>query len=144
MPQKNLDPRAAKKLLDGAEGWVYLDVRTEEEFRAGHATGAWNVPVIVRDTAGRMLPNAEFVAVVKKNFPPTSRLVVGCASGVRSLRACDLLAAAGFSELVNLSSGFQGRIDDHGALEAGWQECGLPCESASLPERTYATLRAKK
>ena len=143
MPQKNLDPRAAKKLLDGAEGWIYLDVRTEQEFSAGHATGAWNVPVIVRDPAGRMLPNAEFVAVVKKNFPPTSRLVVGCASGVRSLRACDLLAAAGFSELVNLSSGFQGRIDDQGALEAGWQECGLPSEVAGPPERTYATLRAK-
>jgi rhodanese-related sulfurtransferase len=144
MPTKNLDPRAAKKLLDGAEGWAYLDVRTEQEFRAAHATGAWNVPVFVRDPAGRMLPNAEFVSVVKKSFPPTSRFVVGCASGVRSLRACDLLAAAGFSELVNLSSGFQGRIDDSGALEPGWQECGLPCEGAGPPERAYAALRAKK
>jgi rhodanese-related sulfurtransferase len=144
MPPKNLDPRASKKLLDGSEGWIYLDVRTEQEFRAGHATGAWNVPVLIRDPAGRMLPNAEFVAVVKKNFPPTSRFVVGCASGVRSLRACDALAAAGYGELVNLSSGFQGRIDESGAPESGWQDCGLPCESAGPPERTYANLRAKK
>jgi rhodanese-related sulfurtransferase len=145
MPHKNLDPRAAKKLLDGGDGWVYLDVRTEQEFRAGHAAGAWNVPVMVRDPAGRMAPNPEFTAVVNKNFPLASRFVVGCASGVRSMRACEALAAAGYGDLVNLSSGFHGRFDESGSVvEPGWLDCSLPCDSAGPPERTYATLRAKK
>jgi rhodanese-related sulfurtransferase len=144
MSWKTLDPFAAKKLLDGGEGWVYLDVRTEPEFRAGHAVGSWNVPVMIRDPMGRMTPNRDFVAVVKKNFPATSRFVVGCASGVRSMRACDELAAAGYADLVNLSSGFQGRLDATGsAMEPGWQGCGLPVESAGPTERTYDTLRAK-
>ena len=144
MAWKSLDPRAAKALLDGEQGWSYLDVRTEPEFRAGHATGAWNVPVMVRDPAGRMAPNPEFVAVVKRHLPPGSRLVVGCASGVRSMRACDALAAAGYAELVNLSSGFQGRFDESGGLvEPGWKGCGLPCESATPEERSYEFLRAK-
>jgi rhodanese-related sulfurtransferase len=138
MPVKNLDPRAAKKLLDGGEGWSYLDVRTEEEFAAGRPAGAWNVPVMMRDPAGRGAPNADFVAVVKKAFPAGARLILGCASGVRSMRACEMLAGAGFAELVNVSSGFQG------GSEPGWKDCGLPCESGASPERGYAALRSRK
>jgi len=140
---RNLDPRAAKELLDGGQGWVYLDVRTEPEFRAGHAAGAFNVPVILRDASGRGAPNPEFVAVVTKNFPTATRFVVGCASGVRSLRACEALAAAGYRELVNLSSGFSGRMDENGVPEPGWADCGLPTETAGSPERAYASLRGK-
>jgi rhodanese-related sulfurtransferase len=144
MSWKSLDPLAAKKLLDGEAGWIYLDVRTEPEFHAAHATGAWNVPVFVRDPSGRMMPNPDFVAVVKKNFPASSRFVVGCATGMRSMRACDVLEAAGFAELVNLSSGFLGRLDEAtGVPEPGWQGCGLPAESAGPTERTYEKLRAK-
>jgi len=143
MAWKSLDPKSAKKLLDGGEGWIYLDVRTEPEFRASHPTGAWNVPVMMRDPMGRGSPNAEFVAVVKKHFPPSTRFVVGCASGVRSMRACDLLEAAGYAELVNVSSGFQGRMDEAGNVEPGWQACGLPSESAGPTERTYEKLREK-
>lgn len=144
MPPKNVDPRAAKKLLDGGEGWFYLDVRTEEEFEAGRPAGAWNVPVMIRDAIGRGSPNPEFVAVVKKIFPAGARLVVGCASGMRSLRGCEMLAGAGFGEVVNLSSGYQGRFDPSGGSEPGWQDCGLPCESGASPERGYAALRSKK
>ena len=139
-----LDPVRAHEVLKSTPTACYLDVRTEPEFRAGHATGAWNVPVFVRDPSGRMMPNPDFVAVVKKNFPASSRLVVGCATGVRSMRACDVLEAAGFAELVNLSSGFLGRIDEStGVPEPGWQGCGLPAESAGPTERTYEKLRAK-
>jgi len=33
-------------------GYVYLDVRTPEEFEAGHAPAAVNVPVLIRTAAG--------------------------------------------------------------------------------------------
>lgn len=144
MGWKNVDPKAAKVLLDGDEGWVYLDVRTEPEFGAGHAVGAFNVPMFVRGPSGRMAPNPDFLAVVKKNFPADARFVVGCATGMRSQHACEALVAAGYSEPLNLSSGFQGRFDEMGGVvEPGWVGCGLPSESAGPKERTYETLRAK-
>jgi len=129
MAHRNVKPDAAKSLLEGGEGWIYLDVRTEEEFRDAHAVGARNSPVMVRDSTGRMAPNPGFVAQAKKMFPVDARLLVGCASGVRSLRACDLLAAEGYAHLANLSSGFHGRHDATGrVVEPGWQACGYPCE----------------
>ena len=144
MGWKNVDPKAAKSLLDGDEGWVYLDVRTEPEFHAGHAVGAFNVPMFVRGPTGRMAPNPEFLAVVKKNFPADARFVVGCASGMRSQHACEALVAAGYEGPLNLSSGFQGRFDEMGGVaEPGWVGCGLPSETAGPKERTYEALRAK-
>jgi len=129
MPHRDLNPEEAKKLLDGPEGWIYLDVRTEEEFRTGHAAGARNLPIFVRNASGRMAPNPDFAAQAKRLFPKESRLVVGCASGVRSLRACDALATEGYTNLANLSSGFMGRQNpETGRLELGWRACGLPCE----------------
>lgn len=77
MSHRNLEPPDAKTLLEGAEGWTYVDVRTEEEFRAGHAADAWNVPLAVRDAAGRMAPNPEFLEVMRGRFPSDARLVLG-------------------------------------------------------------------
>ena len=36
MDVKRIDPEEARVLLDSEEGYTYLDVRTEEEFAAGH------------------------------------------------------------------------------------------------------------
>ena len=55
---KRVSPAEAKKLVD--EGWLYLDVRTEPEYAAGHPTGAQNVPVMKAGPRG-MAPNAEFI-----------------------------------------------------------------------------------
>ena len=144
MSHENLQPKDAKALLDGPEGWQYVDVRTEEEFLAGHAANAWNVPVAVRDRAGRMALNPEFVAVMRRNFPTDARLVLGCASGSRSQSACELLGSEGYTHLVNLANGFLGQRDPMGrVLRPGWQASGFPCEQVAPPERTYAALRAK-
>ena len=65
MDLKRIDPEEAQKLLDSGDGYVYLDVRTEEEFRAGHVPGAANVAVMVANPAGPgMIPNLEFVEQV--------------------------------------------------------------------------------
>lgn len=142
MSHRSLEPSEAKALLEGPEGWKYVDVRTEEEFQAGHAAGAWNVPVAVRDRSGRMALNTDFVAVMRRRFPTDSRLVIGCASGVRSLNACEILESEGYKSLVNLANGFLGQRDMSGrVLRPGWQGSGYPCESEAPPERTYAALR---
>jgi rhodanese-related sulfurtransferase len=77
MTHRNLKPNAAKSLLESGEGWVYVDVRTEPEFEAGHAAGAWNVPFAVPDATGRMALNPQFLDVMRRIFPSDARLVLG-------------------------------------------------------------------
>ena len=88
---------------------VYLDVRTPEEFDAGHPAGARNVAVFLLDPGTRRpRPNPGFLAVVQRHLPPATRLLVGCQSGMRSQRACELLADAGYTDLANVRGGFGG------------------------------------
>ena len=142
MSYRTLNPTESKELLDGGEGWIYVDVRSVEEYQAGHVPGAYNVPFAYLDPGGGMAPNMDFVEVMKKRFQPGDKLVVGCAAGGRSARACDLLEPAGFSNLVNMHGGFGGARDASGAVvEPGWQALGFPCEEECPPERAYAQLR---
>lgn len=48
------DINSASEALDllQKQGYEYLDVRTVEEFQAGHAPGAVNIPVMVRGPGG--------------------------------------------------------------------------------------------
>ena len=144
MPYRNVKPAEAKRLVE-SEGWTYVDVRSVEEFESGHVPGAFNVPILHRAPTGGMTPNADFVRVVRANFAPDARLVIGCAAGMRSMRACEMLAAEGFTSLANMQGGFLSARDGSGhVLEPGWTAAGYPVESASTPERRYATLNAKR
>merc|ERR1712023_556756 len=78
-------------VVDAAEkreaGWIYLDVRTEEEFVQEHVPGSVHVPVFVSDPQGGLVPNANFTAEVARLIPDAeSPLLVGCRSGRRSKR----------------------------------------------------------
>src|SRR5215831_19003949 len=127
MASRQVTPAEAARELAATARAVYLDVRTVEEFDAGHPAGARNVPVLVRDPAtGRPRPNPEFLAVVQRHLPPTTPLLVGCQSGMRSQHACELLADAGYTNLANVRGGFVGSED-----AAGWKESGLPVESGA-------------
>ena len=127
MAIRQVTAAAAARELEGATGAAYLDVRTAEEFDAGHPAGARNVPVFVFDAATRRpRPNPEFLAVVQRHFPPGATLLVGCQSGMRSQRACELLADAGYTDLANVLDGFGGSED-----APGWKESGLPVESGA-------------
>jgi len=126
MAIRQVTPAEAARELAATHA-VYLDVRTVEEFDAGHPAGARNVPVFVRDPAtGRPRPNPEFIAVVQRHLPPATLLLVGCQSGMRSQHACELLADAGYTDLANVLGGFGGSEE-----AAGWKESGLPVESGA-------------
>jgi rhodanese-related sulfurtransferase len=141
MAYENIDPRRAKELLDGAADWIYLDVRTAEEFAAGHVPGAYNVPAFVRGDHG-MEPNRDFVATVRRHFAPESKLLVGCAAGGRSARACDMLVLAGFDALRNVVGGFSGAYDPTGRMVTpGWESLEQPVERTCPPERSWDGLR---
>lgn len=131
-------PAEARALL--GEGYVYLDVRTVEEFEQGHVPGAYNIPILFRTALG-MQPNPAFVAQVERHFAPATKLVLGCRSGVRSERACELLAAHGFTTLVNMAGGWSGASDSSGrTLEPGWAACGFECALAAEPGKSFAEL----
>jgi rhodanese-related sulfurtransferase len=137
---KRVSPAEAKQLVD--DGWLYLDVRSEPEFAAGHPAGAHNVPVMHAGPSG-MSPNPDFLAVVEALHPKGARLVVGCKSGQRSARAAAMLAAAGYTSLVDQRAGFDGPRDTFGQLtEPGWAPAGLPTETTTAGG-SYAELRLK-
>jgi len=88
-----------------------------------------------------MIPNPDFLAVVEANIPKDTQLVVGCAAGGRSQKACEALEGAGYATLANIQGGFSGKRDPAGNLEAkGWSDLGLP---VATDGQQYADLAKK-
>jgi len=136
-------PPEAYETLKQNPAALYLDVRTEGEFAAGHPAGAINIPVMVPKGPGQMQMNLDFVEVAEKVIPRGRKLVVGCLSGGRSQRACEMLEEAGFTDLTNVVGGFGGQRDASGkVVVAGWRDAGLPV-TTDLGEAAYAAQRAK-
>lgn len=127
-------PEAYEILVHDATA-VYLDVRTEAEFEAGHPAGAHNVPVVFFDPrGGPPTPNPDFVATVERRIPRRAKLLVGCQAGGRSQHACELLAQAGFPDVANVRGGFGGARDASGRVVVpGWHEAKLPVETGKDP-----------
>lgn len=116
-----------------SEGATYVDVRSTEEFANGHPVGAVNVPLLEPDEdTGVMLPNPDFVRVMKATFAPDAPLLIGCQSGGRSARASQMLETFGFTNITNVKGGFLG--------DSGWAPSGLPTTTTAAPEETYAAL----
>jgi rhodanese-related sulfurtransferase len=124
-------PPDAWRTLQEQPDAVYLDVRTQGEFDAGHPAGARNVPVLVLDPVTQQpRPNPDFVATVERELPRATKLLVGCQAGGRSQHACELLAAAGWRDVTNVRGGFGGARDQGGRVVVpGWEAAGLPVET---------------
>ena len=134
MNYRNVSPTEAKELLAGDAGAIYIDVRSIPEYESGHPAGALNIPVLHRHAVG-MVPNPDFVRVVQAHFAADAKLLVGCQSGARSMRACEALAAAGFVDVANVTAGFGGS-----RTERGWQALGFPVEFGASDDKAYAAL----
>jgi rhodanese-related sulfurtransferase len=131
MEIRQTTPPEAYETLERDPQAVYLDVRTPEEFAAGHPAGALNVPVLFF-RAGQSTPNADFVATVQRLVAADTPLLVGCQAGGRSQRGAELLVAAGYSDVTNVRGGFGGARDDTGRLVIpGWRDAGLPIETGA-------------
>jgi rhodanese-related sulfurtransferase len=136
-----VSPGEAKKLID-EQGYVYVDVRSEPEYAAGHPAGAVNVP-LMRAGAGGMQPNPAFVEVMQALYPKDAKLVLGCRSGQRSMRAAEALIGVGFSGIVDQRAGFEGARNAFGGVaEPGWSQAGLPVETHT-PGGAYAEILQK-
>jgi rhodanese-related sulfurtransferase len=132
----------AKKLQDS--GSIYIDVRSTAEYASGHPDGAVNVPLMERDESGQMAPNPEFLHVIRANFAPDARILVGCQMGGRSARAAQMLESVGYTDVTNVRGGFGGMKDPMGrTIDPGWEESNLPIERDEPAGRSYRDLVAK-
>jgi len=94
-PFKNVGVDEFEKLRADKKNMV-LDVRTKEEYAAGHIPGAVNLDVNAPDFP-------EKIAKLDKN----KTYLVHCAAGGRSAKACDRMSRLDFPKLYNLAGGFR-------------------------------------
>lgn len=85
----DISGEAARDLV--AKGATLVDVRTTDEFAAGHVPGAINIPV-------------QELAERKVEIDRKAPVVLYCRSGMRSKRAADMLKEAGFGDVHNLGA----------------------------------------
>ena len=136
-----ISPQDASAKL--AEGWTYVDVRTAEEFEDGHPAGAVNVPLLHAGPGG-MTPNPDFQRVMRAAFPRDSKIIVGCKSGGRSLRAAHALLGDEFVNVLDQRAGWDGARDAFGQVaEPGWSRAGLPVEQGQPSGRSWQDVRNK-
>lgn len=140
---RQVSPHDAHDLME-REGYVYLDVRSVSEFEEGHPAGAYNVPLAEPDEAGDMQENADFVRHVAVALGPDAKVIVGCASGVRSRIAAERLSAGGFDAVVDQHAGMIGVRDPFGRMrERGWRSLDLPVSTEAEPGRSFREIAAR-
>ncbi len=136
---ERISPRDAKRRMD-EEGYVYLDVRSVPEFEQGHPNGAYNIPFLHLRSSG-MQTNSGFLEAAERTFAKDQKLVVGCKSGGRSLRAAEQLEAAGFTNVVDQRAGYGGARGPFGQVtEPGWERVGLPTSTEAAGGRSWSEL----
>lgn len=84
----------ARELMDSGRPFVFLDVRTEEEYAAEHAAGAVLFPLdeIDRTLAQKTIPD------------PNTAILLYCRTGRRSRLAAAKLLEYGYSHIYDLGS----------------------------------------
>ncbi|CAM6043825.1 unnamed protein product [Sphagnum compactum] len=114
-PIRTVPVQVAHELINA--GHHYLDVRTPEEYAAGHVEGSINIPYMVKLGPG-MIKNVKFVEEVSQEFDKDDEIVVACQSGRRSMMAVTELRAVNFSGVTDMGGGY-----------SAWKESGLPLQT---------------
>jgi len=75
---------------------------------------------------------------------PDARLLVGCQVGGRAVRAAQILASFGFSDVSVVRGGFAGARDPMGrVVDPGWADAGLPVATGADDGGAYRDVLAK-
>lgn len=98
-----LSPYAATQLVNDGDA-LFVDVRDEKEFKAGHLLNARNFPVASFDERLHEIEKLK-----------GRKLVVYCDNGMRTTRATAKLKKQGFENLHTLAGGL-----------AAWEKASLP------------------
>jgi rhodanese-related sulfurtransferase len=88
------------------KGHILIDVREDNEWAAGHATGAVHLGkgVIERDIESKVPDKAQ-------------KMILYCGGGFRSALVADALQKMGYTDAISLDGGWR-----------AWNEAGLPVE----------------
>ncbi len=92
---KNISEISTVQLIKDIDKYTLLDVREQNEWDLGHIEGAYHLPLSSMNDGS--LPD---IAKDKK-------IVVYCLAGIRSKQAAILLEKEGFSDLTNMSGGYE-------------------------------------
>ena len=103
-----IEPAELATRLETGDAPFILDVRSPEEFAAGHLPGAVNVPHLEIEARLSELPSDQ-----------STEIVVHCKSGKRASYAEETLAAAGYTNLRDLAGHYE-----------GWRRADRPIEPA--------------
>jgi rhodanese-related sulfurtransferase len=143
---KEVNAKEAHELMNKDPMIIYLDVRSVPEFEQGHPVNAINIPLMHFTPGLGMVANEEFERVVAGNLPKTAQILVGCKTGGRSSKACELMSQMGYSNVTNVRGGFVGVMDQFGQLtEPGWSLLQLPtCASCGAEAHYDALLKRSK
>ncbi len=102
---ETISPAEAADLLEGVPtGLVVLDVRTPDEFAAGHLAGAVNLDYSAAGFAGEL-------GALDREVP----YLLYCRTGNRSAQAREMMRDQGFAEVHEIEGGI-----------VAWAEAGLP------------------
>lgn len=84
----NITAEEAKEIMDSSEGYILLDVRTQEEYDESHIPGAV------------LIPNTEIEDRAEEELPDKEQLIlVYCRSGNRSKKAAEILVKLGYTNI---------------------------------------------
>lgn len=136
-----LSPKAAHKAISENSEIMFVDVRDPIEITfVGHPVGLSKIIPLrtasheVNSDTGQYAmvenPNvlSEFDALLKENSKTKADpIFITCRSGSRSAVAARMLIAAGYTNVWNLTEGFEGDKSPDGSRSAnGWRNAGLP------------------
>lgn len=102
---KNEDVAKVEELIKSGK-YTVIDVRTKEEYDAGHIQGALNFDYYNDDFEEKI------EAELKDKDKP---YIVYCRSGMRSLYSAEILEELGYTNVTNMKGGF-----------LAWQSAGKP------------------
>jgi len=87
---KKITAEEAKKIMDGKDPYILLDVRTEAEYKEQHITGAV------------LLPSDEIKSKAESQLPDKDAIIlIYCRSGNRSAQAAKALIDLGYTRVYD-------------------------------------------
>ena len=103
---KNITVNEAEKLIKDDPKVVVLDVRTPDEFSAGHIKGAKNIDFNGNDFEKQI-----------EGLDKSKTYIVHCAAGGRSAQACKIIEQVKLPSVFHMNEGFK-----------AWESAGKPVD----------------
>lgn len=128
---KEDDPQNCFDILASDASALLIDCRSQKEW---DLTGIPDLSqigkktLLVEWTDSENQRNPQFMAQIKSFAAHDTPIIMICRIGGRSAAACHYLAENGFTNLTNMTEGFEGRVDEAGHRNSfeGWRARNLP------------------